>query len=163
MSFRIWKVKYTGKKVNFALLPAMKAHEVQRYSSTLSLTNAEVAGHSNSIVTLMQLCAFVGLNCNYCNTLSLTSALDVVGVQNHTPAALPPRTTRCPLHRRLGGIEDRSGGRSGGRSGWMQKTISPTPMSFESRSVQPKGVATLTELPSILTNYKCVENTDIIY
>ena len=39
---------------------------------------------------------------SYSSTLSLTSALDGVGGQRHTPAALPPGKTRYPLHRRLG-------------------------------------------------------------
>jgi hypothetical protein len=39
----------------------------------------------------------------YSSTLSLTSALDGVGVQRHAPADLPPRKTRCPLYRRLVG------------------------------------------------------------
>jgi len=33
----------------------------------------------------------------------------VVGGQCHAPAALPPRKTRYPLHRRLGGPQGRSG------------------------------------------------------
>ena len=32
------------------------------------------------------------------STLSLTSALDGVGGQRHTPAALPPGKTRYPLY-----------------------------------------------------------------
>jgi len=35
-------------------------------------------------------------------TLPSTSALDGVGGQGHTPAALPPGKTRYPLYRRLG-------------------------------------------------------------
>ena len=38
-------------------------------------------------------------------TLSLTSALDVVSGQRHTPAALLPGKTRYPLYRRLGGSQ----------------------------------------------------------
>ena len=37
------------------------------------------------------------------STLSLTLALDGVGGQCHALAALPPRKTRYPLYRRLGG------------------------------------------------------------
>ena len=63
----------------------------------------------------------------YSSTLSLTSALDGVGGQRHAPAALPPRKTRYPLYRRLGGPQ--------GRSGRLQK-ISPPP-GFDPRTVQP--------------------------
>jgi hypothetical protein len=38
----------------------------------------------------------------YSYTLSLTSALDVVGGEVHAPAALPPGKTLYPLYRRLG-------------------------------------------------------------
>jgi hypothetical protein len=50
-----------------------------------------------------------------------------VGGQRHAPAALPPEKTRYPLHRRLGGLQ--------GRSGRVRKT-SPPP-GFDPRSVQP--------------------------
>ena len=43
----------------------------------------------------------------YSCTLSITSALDLVGGQRHAPAALIPEMTRCPLYRRLGGSQDR--------------------------------------------------------
>ena len=42
------------------------------------------------------------------STLSLTSALDVVGGQRHVPAALRPGKTRYPLYRRLGWPQGRS-------------------------------------------------------
>jgi hypothetical protein len=45
----------------------------------------------------------------YSSTLSLTSALDGVGGQRHTLAALPPGKTRYPLYRRLGGAQGQSG------------------------------------------------------
>jgi hypothetical protein len=64
---------------------------------------------------------------SYSPTLSLTSALDVVGGQRHDPAALPPGKTRYPLYRRLGEPQ--------GRSGRVRK-ISPTP-GFDPRTVQP--------------------------
>jgi hypothetical protein len=54
----------------------------------------------------------------YSSTLSLTSALDGVGVQRHAPAALPRGMTRYPLYRKLG--------RPQGRSGLLRK-ISPPP------------------------------------
>jgi hypothetical protein len=63
----------------------------------------------------------------YSSTLSLTSALDWVGIQRHAPAALPPGKTRYPLYRRLGGPQ--------GRSGRVRK-ISPPP-GFDSGTVQP--------------------------
>jgi hypothetical protein len=46
----------------------------------------------------------------YSTTLSLTSALDGVGVQRHAPAALPSGKTQYPLYGRLTGPQDRSGG-----------------------------------------------------
>ena len=42
----------------------------------------------------------------YSSTLTLTSALDGVGDQRHVSATLPPRKTRYPLYRRLGGTQD---------------------------------------------------------
>ena len=44
-------------------------------------------------------------------TLSLSSALDVVGVQRHAPAALPTGMIRYPIvrYRRLGGTQGQSG------------------------------------------------------
>ena len=50
-----------------------------------------------------------------------------VGGQHHAPAALPPGKTPCPLYRKLG--------RPQGRSGRVQK-ISPPP-GFDPRTVQP--------------------------
>ena len=50
-----------------------------------------------------------------------------VGGQRHAPAALPPRKTRYPLYRRLGGPQ--------GRYGRVWK-ISP-PRGFDPRTVQP--------------------------
>ena len=59
---------------------------------------------------------------------SLTSALDGVGGQHHTPAALPPGgKPRYPLYRRLGGPQ--------GLSGRVRK-ISPPP-GYDPRTVQP--------------------------
>jgi hypothetical protein len=63
----------------------------------------------------------------YSYTLSLTSALDEVGGQRQTPAALSPGKTRYPLYRRMGGPQ--------GRSGRVRK-ISPA-AGFDSRTVQP--------------------------
>ena len=39
----------------------------------------------------------------YRSTLSLTSALDGLGGQHHSPAALPPEKPRYPSYRRLDG------------------------------------------------------------
>jgi hypothetical protein len=58
----------------------------------------------------------------YSSTLSLTSALDGVGGQHHTP-----EKTRYQLHRRLGGPQSRPG---------RLRTISPSP-GFDPRTVQP--------------------------
>jgi hypothetical protein len=63
----------------------------------------------------------------YSCTLSLTSALDVVGGQRHVPAALPPRKIPYPFYRRLGGPQ--------GRSGRAQKTMPPTGIRFPDRPV----------------------------
>jgi hypothetical protein len=46
----------------------------------------------------------------YSSTLSLTSALDVLGGQRHAQAALPPGKTRYSLSRRMGGPHGGSGG-----------------------------------------------------
>ena len=45
----------------------------------------------------------------YSSTLSLTPAVDEMGVQRHAPADLPPVKTRYPLYRSLGGHQDRFG------------------------------------------------------
>jgi hypothetical protein len=63
----------------------------------------------------------------YSSTLPSTSALDGVGGQCHTPAALPLVKIRYPLYRRMGGPQ--------GRSGQVQK-ISPPP-GFDPQTVQP--------------------------
>ena len=63
----------------------------------------------------------------YSFTLPSTSALDGVGGQHHTPAALPQGKTRYPLYRRLGGPQ--------GWFGQMWK-ISP-PLGFNPQTVQP--------------------------
>ena len=63
----------------------------------------------------------------YSCTLPSSSALDGVDGQRHVPAALPPGRTRCPLYRRVGGPQ--------GRSGRMRK-ISPPP-GFDPRTFHP--------------------------
>ena len=63
----------------------------------------------------------------YSSTLSLTSALDGVGDQRYAPAALPPGKTCYPLHRRLGGPQD--------RLERMRKVS--VPPGFDPRTVQP--------------------------
>jgi len=45
----------------------------------------------------------------YISTLSLNSTLDGVSGKRHAPAALFWGMTRHPSHRRLGGLQDRSG------------------------------------------------------
>jgi len=47
------------------------------------------------------------VDCN--TTLSLTSVIDGVGGQRHAPADLLPGKTPYPLHKGLGGSQDRSG------------------------------------------------------
>jgi len=63
----------------------------------------------------------------YSSTLPLISALDGVGGQRHSPAALPPEKTQYPLCRRLGGPQSRSG---------LVRKISP-PKVFDPRTFQP--------------------------
>jgi len=63
--------------------------------------------------------------CSY--ILSLTSALERVGGEGHTPATLPPGRTRYTLYGRLGGPQE--------QYGWARK-ISPLP-GFDPRTVQP--------------------------
>ena len=54
----------------------------------------------------------------YSSTLSLTSALEGVSVQNNVPAALPPGKTWYLMCRRLGGLQ--------GRFGEVRKASPPT-------------------------------------
>ena len=54
----------------------------------------------------------------YKTTLSLTSALDWVGVQRQAPAAVPPGKSRNPLYRCLSGSQGQSG---------QERKISPPP------------------------------------
>jgi hypothetical protein len=63
----------------------------------------------------------------YSSTPSLTSAIDGVGGQRHSPAALPQEEMRYPPFRRLGEPQSRSG---------QVRKISPPP-GFDSRTVQP--------------------------
>jgi hypothetical protein len=63
----------------------------------------------------------------YSSTLSITSALGGVGSQRQAPAALPPRMTRYPLYRRLGGTQ--------GRSGQVRKILPPP--GFDPGTLQP--------------------------
>ena len=62
----------------------------------------------------------------YSFTLSLTSALDGVGGQSHSPATLTVGKTRYPLYGRLGGPH--------GRSELVRKIQSP--LGFDPRTVQ---------------------------
>jgi len=68
----------------------------------------------------------------YSSTLSLTSALDMVGGQRHAPAALPPEKTRYPTYRRLGGPR--------GRSGRVRKISSPTGIRSPDRPARIKSL-----------------------
>jgi len=64
------------------------------------------------------------------------------------PAALPPEKTRCPLYRRPGGPQ--------GRSGLVQK-ISPPP-GFDPRTVQPVASrCTDYVIPALYTNWYVVK------
>jgi len=63
----------------------------------------------------------------YSSTLSLTSALDGVSGQRHSPDALPSGNTRYTLYRRLDGPQERSG---------RVRKMSPS-SGFDPRTVQP--------------------------
>jgi len=63
---------------------------------------------------------------SYRATLSLTTALDRVGVQSHVPADLPLEITRLMLYRKLG--------RAQGMSGLVRK-FSPQ-LGYDIRTVQ---------------------------
>jgi hypothetical protein len=52
--------------------------------------------------------------------------------QRHAPAALPPRISRYPLHRRLGGPQD--------RSGRVRKTSSPTGIRSLDRAARSRSL-----------------------
>jgi hypothetical protein len=67
----------------------------------------------------------------YSSTLSLTTALDGVCGQRHSPAALPPGMTLYLSYRRLGGPQGRSR---------RARKISP-PSIFDPRTVQPIAFA----------------------
>jgi len=89
-----------------------------------------------------------------------------VGGQCHAPAALPPRKTRYPLYRRLGGPQ--------GWSGQVQKIL-PTP-GFNSRTIYTVAsrytdyaipapslyyMATVTPGPPVITFEKKVPNVSL--
>ena len=68
----------------------------------------------------------------YSSTLSLTSALDGVGGQRHTAAALPPEKTRYPLYKKLGGPQ--------GQSGRTRKISPPTGIRSPDRPVRSESL-----------------------
>jgi hypothetical protein len=68
----------------------------------------------------------------YSSTLSLTSALDGVGDKRHSPAALPPRKTRNPLYRSLGGPQ--------GRPGRVREISPPTGIRSPDRPARSKSL-----------------------
>jgi hypothetical protein len=70
-----------------------------------------------------------GREYRYSSTLPLTSALDGVGSQRHTPAALPRGRTQYPSYRRLGGPLR--------QSGRVRKILST--VGFDPRTVQPEA------------------------
>jgi hypothetical protein len=61
-----------------------------------------------------------------------------VGGQRHAPAALPPRKTRYPFYRRLGGPQGRYGwcGKSRPRLGFDPRTVQPIAGLFVNQEVQ---------------------------
>ena len=74
-----------------------------------------------------------------------------VGGQRHAPATFPPRKTRYPLYRRLGGSQGRSG---------RARKISLTP-GFDPRTVQPVAgrCQTMMSLPDeFCTDRHCSRN-----
>ena len=66
----------------------------------------------------------------YSSTLSLTTAIDGVGGQCQASDTLPPRKTRYPLYRRVGGPQERSG---------RVRETSPPP-GFEPRTVRSQSL-----------------------
>ena len=71
--------------------------------------------------------AMGGVEWKYNSTLSSTSELDGGGWPTLRPVALPQRMTRCPLYRRLGWPQGRSG---------RERKNSPPP-GFDPRTAQP--------------------------
>ena len=81
----------------------------------------------------------------YNSYLSLTSALEGVGGLRHVAAALPPRKTRYPMCRRLGGPQS--------QTGRVRKNLPPP--GFDPRTVQP--VASLyTDCPMCVCVCVCI-------
>jgi hypothetical protein len=82
----------------------------------------------------------------YRSTLSFTSALDGGGWSTPRSGRFTPgKETRCPLYRRLGGPQGRSGRRGKSRP----------PLGFDSPTVQPLASAIPTEIfrPTRVKNY----------
>jgi hypothetical protein len=82
----------------------------------------------------------------YICTPSLTSALDGVCVQRHAPTALPPGKIWCPLYRRLGGPQ--------GRSGRVRKVFPPS--EFDPRTVQPIPTEVSRPITPIERKTRCI-------
>ena len=94
-----------------------------------------------------------GCRGNACSTtLSLTSALDGVGGQRHAQPALLPGKTRCPLYRRLGGPQ--------GRSGWVRKISIPGPASPQGSPCRLSYPGPQGSLCGVKMNYFTVEMSD---
>ena len=69
----------------------------------------------------------------------------VVGGKPHAPAALPTRKTRCPLYRRLGGPQ--------GRSGRVRKISPPTEIRSPDRPARTESLCRL--------SYRGLQFTDV--
>jgi hypothetical protein len=99
-----------GPKVNFwhRLGLAMLVRQLVRRFCCACRLNTELAdvfpGHSNNHCHpgfSSRICKTVKVKVQIKFTLEQATALDGVGGQRHTPAALPPGQTRHPLYRRL--------------------------------------------------------------
>ena len=75
----------------------------------------------------------------YSSTLSLTSAIDGVGVQRYVPADLPPEMAQYPLYSRLGWHQ--------GRSGRVRKISPPTGIRFPDRPAHSESLYQLRHMP----------------
>jgi hypothetical protein len=83
---------------------------------------------------------------SHSSTLSLTSALDGMGGQRHTPSALTPGKTRYPLYRRLGRTQD--------RSGWAWRMSPPTGIRSTDRPARSESLYRLRYPKFVYTAYK---------
>ena len=89
----------------------------------------------------------------YGSTLSLTSALDVVGGQRYASAALPPGKIRYPLYGELG--------RAQGRSGQVRKSRSQRDAVYSGKNVPSKFLRSHNADEEDIPIYLCKRNTKL--